>query len=274
MRKFHIITNTVKDPERSFERELSEYLEARGAVCTKDPAACPKDAGAVLVLGGDGTMLRAARDIAGEGIPMLGINLGTVGYLADTSRSEYRTAVDRLIADDYAVEERMLIRGELTKAGQSGPISADYALNDVAITRTGSLQILPFDVYVDGELLARYHADGVIISTPTGSTGYNLSAGGPIVEPTARCILLTPICPHTLSSRSIVLSPSAEITIVLGPPPEGAVLRAEADFDGRGVTNAMQPGDSIRVVRADRTAKIIRLSGGSFLDTLRRKIAT
>ena len=167
------------------------------------PSQIPEDTQCVLVIGGDGTLLQASRDLQEKNIPLLGINMGTLGYLAEVEESGVRDALDKLLADEYVVEERMMLEGAAFHNGKQ--ILQDIALNDIVIGRQGRLRILDFRVYVNGEFLNASSADGIILSTPTGSTGYSLSVGGPIVSPEASLILISHIAPHTLNNRSIVL---------------------------------------------------------------------
>ena len=147
-------------------------------------------------------------------LPLIGVNLGTLGYLCELEEKDVFAAVDKLMKDDYMVEERMMLGGYGIKGGEILP--ADIALNDVVIHRTGALSVVNLIVYVNGEYLNTFRADGIIISTPTGSTGYNMSAGGPIVDPKAQMMLITPINDHNLSSKSIVISADEEVTVELG----------------------------------------------------------
>ena len=167
-------------------------------------------------------------------IPLIGVNLGTLGYLAEVESSHLEVALKQLTEDDFTCEKRMMLWGKFLPDGAEEGTSEikNYALNDIAITRKGSLQVLCFHIYVNEQYLCTYHADGVLLSTPTGSTGYNLSAGGPIVEPSAEFILLTPICPHTLNSRSIILSSEDVVEIVIPKGREGHVQCLEVNFDG------------------------------------------
>ena len=148
---------------------------------------------------------------------------------------------------------------------------ADCALNDIAITRRGSLQIITFHIYVNGQLLYTCHADGILVATPTGSTGYNLSAGGPIVEPCAQLILLTPICPHNIYFRTIVLSPEDEVVIEIGENKKGTVQEVEASFDGS-VKMEMYAGDRMEIKRAEKVTEMLKLSQDSFVEVLHKKM--
>lgn len=274
MKRFFLITNEAKDPQGVFTQKIADVIKSRGgeAICVADgkPAltAGEIDADCALVLGGDGTLLRAARNLMDSKIPLLGINLGTLGYLAEVESACAEEAIERLFADAYVREERMMLTGSIGEDGRK----EQYALNDIVISRCGTLQILNVRIYVNDRFLNDYCADGVIVATPTGSTGYNLSAGGPIVEPSANLMLLTPICPHTLNTRSIVFSPEDEITVEIPPGKDGNEQMVEANFDGS-YKAALRTGDRILIRRADRTTGIVRLNTESFLSVLHKKMS-
>lgn len=281
MKHFKLIANEVKDPSGFYTHKITAYLEARGAVvtCAANDSLLSRTGQAeeeewdrtecILVLGGDGTLLRAARNMMDRDIPLLGINLGTLGYLAEVEIASIEEALDKLLADRFMREERMMLVGRVEKPG--GP-AENYALNDIVISRRGSLQVLNFHIYVNGQFLNSYSADGVIVATPTGSTGYNMSAGGPIVEPGARLLLMTPICPHTLNTRSIVLAPEDEIRIEIPAGKDGRMQMVEANYDGSHKIG-MQTGDSIVVHRAEKTTGILKLNTESFLTVLHKKMS-
>ncbi|MCR5304437.1 MAG: NAD(+)/NADH kinase [Lachnospiraceae bacterium] len=275
MKNFLIIANEYKDPEAAYTRQIMSYLGEHGArrvisMLLGDESRdrkidIPYGIEAILVLGGDGTMLQAARATQSSRVPLLGVNLGTLGYLTEVETDDIENAIDRLMRDDYVIEERMMLKG----------IAGDHvgsALNDIVVTRTGKLQIIRFDVYVNGILLNSFVADGIICATPTGSTSYSLSAGGPVVEPGARTILLTPICAHTFHSRSIVLSPEDEVVIELCKGSGDRTQTAEVSFDGTD-NIPLEAGDRVTITRAVETAKIIKLSQESFLNVLSRKMS-
>ena len=225
----------------------------------------PSDAECGLVLGGDGTLIRAIRDLEGEELPLLGINLGTLGYLAEVELKDYQYAIDRLCGEEHAaIELRMMLEGV------AGDEKKDLAVNDIVLTREGNIRIVQFNVYVNGTLLNTYLADGVIISTPTGSTGYNLSAGGPVVEPTASIIVITPICSHALNTSSVVLSAEDVIEVEVCPGRYGRQEEALC-YDGA-VQRKMVSGDRVCIRRAEETAKLIKLSKESFMKTMREKM--
>lgn len=266
MKNIFLITNKEKDPNHSYTDRIKSYLAAHGIELTaKQP-----EADCAIVLGGDGTLLKAARDMVEYEIPLLGINLGTLGYLAEIESSNIEKALDKLLTGEYAREERMMLSGTVFCKEQE--TMHDFALNDIVIARCGSLQMLNFNIYVNGRFLNGYSADGIIVATPTGSTGYNMSAGGPIVEPSASLILLTPICPHTLNTRSIVLSPEDEVIIDIPSGREHTVQTVEANFDGTQNVK-LQTGDRIVIKRAAKTTGILKLNTESFLEILHKKMA-
>ena len=274
MKRFYLITNEVKDPEGAFTKKIAAMIEKHGgeAVSVKNDRQALAEGGmagvdCALVLGGDGTLLRAAGNMMDSDIPLLGINLGTLGYLAEVESACAEEAVEKLFRDDYVREERMMLSGRVMTGKEER-----YALNDIVISRCGPLQILNVRIYVNDRFLKDYCADGVIVATPTGSTGYNLSAGGPIVKPSARLLLLTPICPHTLNTRSIVFSPEDEITVEIPEGKDGKAQMVEANFDGSN-TITLQTGDRIVIHRADKTTGIVRLNTESFLAVLHKKMS-
>lgn len=282
MQYFYLIANEVKDPQGCYRERIMSYLREHGArvTCVENTAGAAaavalhglenrKEDVCVLVLGGDGTLLRAARNMMDSALPLIGINLGTLGYLAEVEIGGMEPALDRLLAGDFTREERMMLSGRVKK---KDTCEENYALNDIVISRCGSLQILTFHIYVNGQFLNSYSADGMIVATPTGSTGYNMSAGGPIVEPGAKLLLLTPICPHTLNTRSIVLAPEDEIRIEIPQGRNGQLQTVEANFDGSHKI-VLQTGDSIVIHKAGKTTGILKLNTESFLSVLHKKMS-
>lgn len=266
MKNFYMITNRTKDPDYEITEYIRHYLAERGGYCTDDP----ERAECVLVLGGDGTLLRAAVDLVHYNVPFLGINLGGLGFLAEVDRVTMDQALDRLIADEFVVENRMMLLGDVGE--KNGLRFRDHALNDIVVVGTSPIRLIYFSLTVNGQLLNRYVADGMIISSPTGSTGYNLSAGGPIVEPRAEMILLTPLCHHSLRSRSIVVSAEDEIMITVDEDKYGREQQVEAVFDGNRRVNLVT-GDSIKITRSEKATSIIKLSTTNFFEILQRKMA-
>lgn len=283
MEYFYVITNPTKDAELKTAHLIRDYLTDHGRSCIVDMGMKNPDkegysykeqigteVDCIIVLGGDGTLLQAVTNLAEKNIPFLGINLGTLGFLAEVNKSGIEAALDKLINDDYDIENRMMLSGKSYKEQEIK--DAARALNDIVITRKGSLQIIDFNIYVNGEFLHRYHADGMIVSTPTGSTGYSLSAGGPIVEPKADLIVLTPICPHSMQNRSIVLSSGDMITVEIERARDGEAQEVEAIFDGCHKV-ALRTGERIEIQRSEKTTGIVKLSQMSFLEVLHRKMS-
>lgn len=284
MNTFYIITNEQKDPGFRVTTQIQKYLSEKGVRClvpdhTKrngmvsykytDASQIPEDTQCVLVIGGDGTLLQASRDLQEKNIPLLGINMGTLGYLAEIEESGVRDALDKLLSDEYVVEERMMLEGAAFHNGKQ--ILQDIALNDIVIGRQGRLRILDFRIYVNGEFLNASSADGIILSTPTGSTGYSLSVGGPIVSPEASLILISHIAPHTLNNRSIVLPEDARITVEAAPGHTGAGEGAEVVFDGDTSVH-LDVGDTVEIRKSSRVTRLLKINNISFLEVLRKKM--
>lgn len=272
MKHFCIYTNRHKDKDLQVTDKIRLFLEQKGMQCVVrfQKEGLPEDADCILVLGGDGTMLQAAREITGnKRIPLLGVNLGTLGYLTEVEPEGVLDALNRILCGDYKLESRMMLSGCIHGSDKSEQYG--FALNDIVISRSASSQVLVFNLFVNKKLLNKYLADGMIVTTPTGSTAYNLSAGGPIVEPSARLIVLTPICPHTMNQRSVILSPEDEVVIEIPMGREGQEQNAVVNFDG--CTVEVRTGDKIRIVQSDRTTDFIKLSEAGFLEVLHKKLS-
>lgn len=272
MKKFLILRNTDKDKRGTFTKKVVGYLTERGAECyvSDDGTEITEDVDCVIVLGGDGTLLRAAKKVVDRQIPLLGINLGTLGYLAEVNRSGAEAALDCLLADRYSIEKRMMLQGTIIHNNEV--IARDIALNDVVIVRQGHLRVVNFMNHVNDAYLNSYKADGIILATATGSTGYSLSAGGPIVSPEAEVIMMTPISPHTLNTRSIVFQSTDTITVEIGQGNIAGIAEANVSFDGDAYIS-VGAGDRIIVERAEKQTNIVKISDISFLEVLRQKMA-
>ncbi len=279
MKNFIIITNAYKDQELVLTKKIISYIRshggrAEGLLCntdhepahTFDTGQIPEDTECILVLGGDGTLIRAATRVEKLQIPLIGVNLGTLGYLCELEAGTVFPAIDRLMGDDFVVEERMMLSGH-----RAGETAAKAALNDIVIHRYGELLILSLHVYVNGEFLNTYHADGIIIATPTGSTGYNMSAGGPIVDPKAKMMLLTPVNAHNLNSKSIVFGADDVIEIEIGSRRSQEDETAIVSFDGDAFTK-LGVGSRFVISQASHVTHICKLSNKSFLELLRKKM--
>jgi NAD+ kinase len=226
--------------------------------------AVARESDLVLVLGGDGTMLRLGREIAGVDTPMLGINIGGLGFLTAVPSDELRRALKQVWAGNFKFEKRVLLEAATNIKGRT---IKQTALNDIVISRGVVSRLIELQVEVDGEPLTRYRCDGLIVSSPTGSTAYSLAAGGAVVFPTADVFALTPICPHTLSNRSLILPLTATIRIRAMGARSSTILSA----DGQVVTELLA-GDVVTVRRSRRAVRLMHLANSSFFEALRRKL--
>lgn len=274
MNKFYIITNLLKDPELKVTNEIAEYIRDNGKVChvaVKDkdgfivPGTVPEGIDCGIVLGGDGTLIRAARELRDYNFPFIGINLGTLGYLTEVEIKDYKKAVQKLFDDDFIIEKRVMLKGKVEG------LVEDRALNDIVLTRDGHLRIVGFNIYVNNELLNCYHSDGIIISSPTGSTGYNLSAGGPILSPTSRAVVITPICPHSLNRSSIVLSSEDKIEVEVLNDRCGNAETVTLTFDGAN-RKPLVSGHRVSIEASSCTTSFVKVGNESFMKKLRVKM--
>jgi len=273
MNNFFVISNSVKDKDNKIANVITSYLTKKGAVVSstdKRGSQIPADTECVIVIGGDGTIVQTAEATVGRNIPILGVNAGKLGFLAACEPDNIENSLDRLLNGKFDIEQRMMIEGSVVRDGKI--VHKNFALNDVVITRSQSMQILHYHLFVNGQLLNRYDADGIIVGTPTGSTGYSLSAGGPIIEPTAELLLLTPICPHTLNSRSIIFSSDDEVVIEMRTGYKDNDTHAEVNFDGA-VRVSLEMGDRIVVKKASAQTSLITFSEMNFLETVHKKMA-
>lgn len=216
----------------------------------------------IVVFGGDGTLLGAARGAAPSGTPVLGINFGRLGFLTEAEVRDCRAAADALLSGDYTIEERMMLRAAFPDGRTL------EALNDVTVSRSGEMALLYLDMAVDGQRFDSYGADGVLVASPTGSTAYSLSCGGPVISPQLRCMVLCPICPHTLRARPVVLSPTETVQICVG----SRSRQARVDLDGVH-TGVLTSGQGVLVSQSPYRARFIRLNQRSFYALLREKLA-
>lgn len=286
MKKFALLTNYSKDKRLVYTRMIKTYITENGGSYwipryisepdkdgdqRYDFSDMPEDIECVLVLGGDGTLLQAARELLQRHIPLLGINLGTLGFLTSAEKSELPKCLDSVLDDSCSIDERMMLEGVAYHGSEK--IQRNIALNDVIIARAGFSRLVELKIYVNGELLSIYNADGIIVSTPTGSTGYSLSAGGPIIFPQTDVIVITPICPHSLQARSLVVSGEDRIMIEIGRRRKTQKEEAMVTFDGRSAQE-LETGDRIEIYKAQETTQLIRLKGRSFYQVLQNKIGT
>ena len=284
MNKLYVIANSQKDMDFAMADKISEYIIAKGGTCvcqkrdigkegikynSADASLIPEGTECVIVLGGDGTLIQAARDLSSINVPVFGINIGTLGYLTEIDMEQAFPAIDRIMADEYNIDTRMILRGRVYRGDDK--LYSDIALNDIVINRMGSLKIINFDIFVNGEYLITYPADGLIVSTPTGSTAYNLSAGGPIVRPQTDCIVMTPVCPHVLNKSSVIFGGEDVLEVRMTQSRSGVEERV-VTFDGTDYINLVS-GDRIVISRSDTRASLIRIGKHNFLQILRNKLS-
>ncbi len=229
-----------------------------------DAAAVAAAADLILVFGGDGTMLRAARQIAGSKTPLLGVNIGGLGFLTAVAADKLAAALKLIWRGEFQFESRALL--EATGVCQGKRVHA-LALNDIVVSRGAISRLIALDVSVNREPITRYRCDGLIVSSPTGSTAYSLAAGGAIVLPTADVFVLTPICPHALSNRSIILPLSATIRVQASHAVPAAFVNADGQIIGE-----LDAGDEVTIRRSRHTVRLVRLANSSFLEAMRRKL--
>lgn len=281
MKNFLIATNFIKDENLILTSKIENYIAMHGGKSHRVIGDIDKNLSytldkkeqfdCIVALGGDGTILKVSRDLRDLQIPIVGVNLGTLGFLAEVEPDQIFAVLDRLMADDFEMEERMNISGSIYKAGSDTPVLQDIALNDIVVSRAGFSRVIGLKIYVNGRVMDIYEADGVIISTPTGSTGYNLSAGGPIVCPKTNIMIVTPISPHSLTSKSIVFSSADEIVVEVLKMRKAQEEEAIVNFDGQQGTQ-LSPGDRIVIHKADTVTRMVKLLDVSFYEVLREKI--
>jgi NAD+ kinase len=224
-----------------------------------------QEADLLLVLGGDGTILAASREAAPRGIPVLPVNLGGLGFLTSFTLEELYPALEDVLGGRATISERVLLLAERTHNGNV--LTQQRVLNDAVVHKGTLARMIELELYIDGRFVCRYRADGLIVATPTGSTAYSMSAGGPIVHPAVESILITPICPHTLSDRPVVVSDTSKIELRLAAASDSVFLT----MDGQ-VGVPLQPGDGVRIRRAEERLKLIHPPNKSYFEILRNKL--
>ena len=282
MKKFYVISNAMNDKDLNITKKVRDILDKNHMEYKINSLSCSKDEGCytdkseidsdtecIIIIGGDGTLIQAARDLADIDIPIIGINLGHLGYLTEIEPDSIEDTFNLIFDDRFKIESRIMIEGSVYRNGKK--IYDDIALNDIVLGRYGNLQVIDFKIYVNDEYLNLYSADGVIISTPTGSTAYNLSAGGPILEPGANIIVITPICSHRIGSRSIVLSADSEIKIEICPDRHMNENNTKVYFDGNS-SFILEEGDMIVANKSMLDTKLMKLHRMSFVEVLHKKM--
>ena len=244
------------------EPHLSRHLQVREKAGSED---IPAAADLVVVLGGDGTLISVARLVGDREVPILGVNLGSLGFLTEITLDELYPALESCISGDYRVSERMMLRASVVRDGEA--IQTHQVLNDVVINKGALARIVDLETTVSGIHLTTFKADGLIISTPTGSTGYSLAAGGPIIHPELECLVVTPICPHTLTNRPIVVDAGATVTVTLKSAHEDVFIT----LDGQ-VGMELKAGDVVRVERAEHRTRLVMSRSKDYFEVLRTKL--
>jgi NAD+ kinase len=279
--KIGIITNVEKDKNLKItkqlvawmkERNIELILEKLSTECAIEEATCCNDhifkhSDIIISLGGDGTLLNVARQASCRQVPLFGINLGHLGFLTEAEVGDMLASLEKLIRGEYTIERRMMLEAYL-ESDRSAARSF-IALNDIVVTKSSFSRLVTYSLYINDNFVDEYSADGLIISSPTGSTAYSLSAGGPIVVPDVEVILITPICPHTLHSRSILVSNKDLVRIEVGNSNSTDIIMTIDGQDGK----AIVPGDMITVKQSKYYANLVKLSNRSFFDVLRAKMS-
>ena len=278
MKKIAVIPNITKDKELIYARKTVEYLKDKASLymdrCYEqygfDVTFADEEIYSfvdfAIVLGGDGTILEVAEQCAKGDVPILGINLGTIGFMSEVEPDNIESAMDKLLGDDFNVQNRMMMRVEVYKNGVCDGVY--HALNDVVISKHIESRLIHYKLYSNDELVNTYTADGMIIATPTGSTAYSLSAGGPVVDPLMTLFVATPICPHMLTARPAIVSADKTVTLQLD---ENYRYEASVSIDG-GVKAHIQYGDKAVITKSGYITKLIKISNQSFYDTLIMKL--
>jgi len=281
-RRVGIVGNREKKGARALLPALVRWMRDRGLSVTLERGLCQgvRDAGAglplrslvsrvdaVLVLGGDGTFLSTARQTARVGVPILGVNMGGLGFLTETAEADLYPALERLLAGEVEIEARMMIEARVRSRKGRG-VWSECGLNDAVIHQADESRMVRLDVRIGRTSIGTLAADGLIVATPTGSTAYSLSAGGPIVRPTIEALLATPICPHSLAFRPLLVDAGEKLRIRLGQD----VSRARLTIDGQ-ISRPLAPGDEVEVRRAKSQVQMLSLKRESFYEVLREKLA-
>lgn len=282
MKKIGIFVNRERDPQLSAAINAATALIKRGATVLFDEAykaeildidaafvsheEMMQASDLIITLGGDGTILKVISDAAKYDTPVVGINLGHLGFLTQAEHDDEKF-FDQIVNGDFSVNHFMALKAQIFKNGQASDISA-LALNDI-IFRGDGTKMISLEVEVDGTVTNRYLADGIIVATSTGSTAYSLSCGGPIVHQSLDCMILTPVCPHTLKSRCIIVPPNSRIILRFD-----ASYCSEAEVKADGIPlGALTDGDYIEIVKSDKSAPLIMLDGFNYFDVIRKKLS-
>jgi NAD+ kinase len=245
------------------DQETAKCVDVGAPVVPRE--ALGENIGLLIVLGGDGTLLSATRALKGLRVPILGVNLGGLGFLTSVTREEMYPVLERVLAGNHQVSERMMLSAEILR--EVGTAERQVALNDAVINKAALARMLDFDVYVDGAQVGRYRADGLIVATPTGSTAYSLAAGGPIVHPHIDAFVITPICPHTLTNRPLVIPDTARVEVDIAAAEEPVYLT----LDGQ-VGLQLKPRDRVAITKSTDRVSFVQSPQKSYFEILRSKL--
>ena len=278
MKNFLIVARSFSDLHEKYINLIRDYITAHGGMCILDLDTCTDFSEApvtvddniecIITVGGDGTVVRVAQNVTNRKVPIVGLNCGHLGYLCDMTVDNVEHCLKQLLNDNYKVDERMMLEGACEK-----DLEHHYkALNDIVVASDAAgLYVLNLTVKVNGIPLYSHNCDGLIVSTPTGSTAYNLSANGPIVSPHADCIILTPINPHTLNSRSIILSSNDVVEVSLEARHEDDEPKANIIYDGT-LRQILKKGESLKIYRSKATSNMAMLENVNFLERIRARM--
>jgi len=281
VKTFGLVVNREKKGVHELVEQVVRWLEDRGCEVLIDKDIVPllslsrdgvsenhivKNAQCMIVFGGDGTLLRTARKVAGTGTPIIGINLGHLGFLTEIDVPEINTSLEKLLYGHYHIEERMMLEALVYRQGSVAEHLV--CLNDAVISKGAFARMIHLETSINNEYINTYHADGLIVASPTGSTAYSLSAGGPLVTPELEVMLLVPICPHSLGARPLVIAPDSIVKVVISSSRGDFMLT----MDGQLGFN-LRRQDEVIIKQAPRKARLIRLKGRSFHEVLRKKLA-
>jgi len=269
--KFPEVKTTLRDVVSWLrDRRIDVILDTVSAALLGEQGGCQKTqlagrADVLLILGGDGTMLNAAR-LAGErGIPILGVNMGGLGFLTEVRLEHLYPSLERVFANDFVLDERLMLRTHVHRHGET--VAQGAVLNDVVVSKGTLARMIELRIAIQGQFVTNLRGDGLIVSTPTGSTAYSLSAGGPILHPAVQCLILTPVCPHTLTHRPLIVPVHAEIDVTLTSKDDGAM----ATLDGQ-VGVAMTQGDTVEITASEHLTRLIRFPESTYYEVLREKL--
>ncbi len=277
MKNFLIVARSFSDTHEKYINLIRDYIKAHGGMCildldtcsdsSEEPISVADDVECIITVGGDGTVVRVAQNVTNRSIPIVGLNCGHLGYLCDMTVDNVEHCLDQLLNDNYKIDKRMMLEGDC-----SNDSNKYRALNDIVVAPVAAgLYVLNLTVKVNGIQLYNHNCDGLIVATPTGSTAYNLSANGPIVSPHADCIILTPINPHTLNSRSIILASTDEVEVLIETRHEEDDPQANIVYDGT-LRQILKKGETLRIYKSKTTSYMAMLENVNFLERIRARM--